>query len=116
MTVIQMLTKMRRDTTTYYQDLDGDGFGDDAVTESSCTMPEGFVDVGGDCDDNNVNAYDSTAVETCDGFDNNCDGNADEGVTTTYYADTDGDTYGDSNSAVEACGFLWAMLPMTQIV
>ena len=70
-------------------------------------MPDGFVDVGGDCDDNNVNAYDNTAVETCDGFDNNCDGNADEGVTTTYYADTDGDTYGDpEDSAVQ-----WNRLP-----
>lgn len=42
-------------------------------------------------------------TETCDGADNNCDGSVDEGVTTTYYTDTDGDLYVDSASSREAC-------------
>ena len=41
----------------------------------------------------NTNNTDGT--EVCDGADNNCDESIDEGATTTYYADTDGDTYGD---------------------
>jgi len=43
------------------------------------------------------------APETCDGMDNNCNGQIDEGVLNTYYADSDGDGYGDPNNDVEAC-------------
>ncbi|MBU1509946.1 putative metal-binding motif-containing protein, partial [Myxococcota bacterium] len=42
--------------------------------------------------------------ETCDGLDNDCDTVIDNGVTTDYYPDTDGDTYGDASAApVAAC-------------
>jgi hypothetical protein len=41
--------------------------------------------------------------EICDGLDNNCDGQTDEGLTSTYYADFDGDGYGDASQPVQAC-------------
>ncbi|MBZ5640777.1 MAG: FG-GAP-like repeat-containing protein, partial [Acidobacteriia bacterium] len=36
---------------TYYRDADGDGFGNSGVTVQACTAPEGYVAVGGDCND-----------------------------------------------------------------
>jgi hypothetical protein len=63
---------------TYYQDLDGDTFGNLAVTQSVCGgPPPGFVLDHTDCDDTNI-AINTTATETCDGVDNNCNGQTDE--------------------------------------
>ncbi len=41
--------------------------------------------------------------EVCDGLDNDCNGIADNGVTTTYYADLDGDSFGNPSAPVSAC-------------
>ncbi|MBK9648576.1 MAG: FG-GAP repeat protein [Deltaproteobacteria bacterium] len=68
-------------------DLDGDGFNSED-----------------DCDDDNA-AVNPDAEEVCDGEDNNCDGAKDEDAAdaTTYYADEDGDGYGDPAAAVLLC-------------
>jgi hypothetical protein len=59
--------------TTYYQDSDGDGFGNPAMTALSCTTaPLGYVSGATDCNDNLANTYPG-ATELCDGVDNNCD-------------------------------------------
>ncbi len=39
-------------------------------------------------------------AEVCDGIDNDCDGSNDEGALTRYYADTDGDDFGDPDGEV----------------
>lgn len=89
-------------TNTYYADNDGDGYGDNSNSISGCTAPTGYVTDNTDCDDNDGNNYPGN-TEVCDGADNNCDGTIDEGVSTTYYADSDNDGYGDSNTAITAC-------------
>ena len=95
----------------WYLDVDDDGYGDDgAVSQVSCTRPTdrktaselGVGNTANDCDDT-VNSIYPGATEVCDGVDNNCDGNIDEGVENTYYIDTDGDTYGDPSVSETAC-------------
>ena len=89
-------------TNTYYQDSDGDGYGNPNVAVQACSAPSGYVSDNTDCDDNNSAAH-PNATEICDGIDNNCDGNTDEGVTNTYYQDSDADGYGNPSVAVQAC-------------
>ena len=64
--------------TTWYQNEDDDDVGTDEVTEEACTRPAGFVAESGDCDDTN-GAIHPEADELCDGRDNDCDEETDEG-------------------------------------
>ncbi|MBK9639422.1 MAG: putative metal-binding motif-containing protein [Bacteroidetes bacterium] len=66
---------------TYYADVDGDTYGNINVTSVSCTgAPVGFVSDATDCNDGNAAVNPGTA-EVCNGIDDNCDGNTDEGLT-----------------------------------
>jgi hypothetical protein len=48
---------------TYYSDLDNDGFGNSSVSLVSCTgAPAGYVLNNTDCDDNDVNVYQSATL------------------------------------------------------
>ncbi|MES2642576.1 MAG: MopE-related protein [Myxococcota bacterium] len=87
---------------THYQDFDGDGFGNPDAVSVSCDAPSGYVQNGNDCDDSENDAYPG-ATEVCDEIDNDCNGVIDEGVTSTWYADADGDTYGDLDAPTNAC-------------
>jgi hypothetical protein len=46
---IRLVSQCR--ATTWYQDADGDGYGNSNVTASSCTAPGGYVATSGDCND-----------------------------------------------------------------
>ena len=94
---------------TWYADADTDTYGDAATTTLACDQPAGFVADATDCDDG-ATAVHPAATEICDGIDNDCDGDIDDAdasldlsSATTWYADSDGDTYGDASSTSRAC-------------
>ena len=108
-------------TTIYYRDEDGDTFGKPSDSVEACSAPDGYVERGSDCKDDDAD-INPGAVELCDGIDNNCDGHADEGFVNTDgdalpdCMDTDDDDDGDpdttdcapldatiNHSAAEAC-------------
>ncbi|MFT4979571.1 MAG: hypothetical protein ACI8S6_005483 [Myxococcota bacterium] len=100
------------DTVPWHQDADEDGYGDgDGESEPvyACTAPTGRVASSDDCDDYDPDVH-PDGDEVCDGKDNDCDGLTDSQdpqvdltTTTTFYADDDGDSYGDPNSLTLAC-------------
>ncbi len=89
-------------TNRYYADADGDGFGDAAAPHDACTLTDGIVVDASDCDDS-TDSINPGASESCDERDNDCNGQVDDGVLTSYYADYDGDGYGDDRITQNAC-------------
>ncbi len=89
---------------TWYTDGDGDGYGDSASGVASCEQPEGTIADGSDCDDAD-RGINPDAVEACDGVDEDCDGEADDGATdgTIWYYDDDEDGYGDPATSTSSC-------------
>jgi hypothetical protein len=92
----------------WYKDADNDGYSDGTTDTISCTRPGGYkvaselTAITGDCDDSN-GAVNPAATEVCNGIDDDCDTLIDEGVTTTYYQDSDSDTYGNPAVSQQAC-------------
>jgi hypothetical protein len=87
--------------TPFYSDVDGDTFGG-ALLGSFCVQPANSSATPGDCNDNEA-SINPASSETCNSLDDDCDGDVDEGVLTSFYMDADGDTYGDMTSMVMAC-------------
>lgn len=67
--------------STWYQDGDGDGYGDGDHTTQACANPDGYVQSSGDCDDNN----------------------GDVSPDTIWYSDTDGDGFGTGGTTLNQC-------------
>jgi hypothetical protein len=89
--------------TSYYLDNDGDGFGAGSPVQDFNSPGPNYVLVGGDCNDNDPN-INPNAIEVCDGIDNNCNNQIDEGLPTqTYYADADGDGFGNPAISTVNC-------------
>jgi large repetitive protein len=93
------------DAPDWYLDADGDGYGLELVSVKSCSVPDGYVAEGGDCNDGST-AHHPGADETCNAADDDCDGIVDEEGSlgaATYYLDADGDGFGDADSPIQAC-------------
>ena len=92
--------------TTYYKDLDGDGWGVAKDTKCLCAPAGDYTATkGGDCNDANP-ATSGGAPESCNGFDDDCDGEIDEAGAegcVSYYADADSDGYGDGGTGACLC-------------
>jgi hypothetical protein len=88
---------------TWYKDLDIDGYSDGSTNTTSCTRPIGYkiaselTATSGDCDDNDQN-QNPGAPEVCNGEDDNCDGETDEGCVFNDPPDADA---GSSQTVVE---------------
>ena len=115
--------------TIYYQDVDGDGFGDINTTILAASKPNGYVIDNTDCDDTNINVnqaptwyidadgdgYGVSSMLSCirpangyslsqlsgTGTDDCDDTDADEKPGATWYIDADGDGY--SGSTMVSC-------------
>ncbi|PKN56670.1 MAG: hypothetical protein CVU56_14940 [Deltaproteobacteria bacterium HGW-Deltaproteobacteria-14] len=91
---------------TYLRDSDQDGWGVAGDTLCLCIPTIPFTTVTpGDCNDADGQIKPS-ALEVCNGKDDDCSGVADDPGTTgcvTFYRDQDGDTWGDAESSQCLC-------------
>lgn len=87
----------------YCWDQDGDGWGDMSYGSALCGTGHhpGWAPIG-DCDDRDPLDHPG-AEEICDGTDNNCDGEADEGLGWMGYFDGDRDGYGRTGDPIKFC-------------
>jgi hypothetical protein len=93
------------DTPDWYPDADGDGYGDPDAPTPACEQPSGYTDDHSDCDDTDPMVFPG-ADEYCNGYDDDCDRSVDENSaldTLTWYADDDGDGFGDPAATAAAC-------------
>ncbi|MBW2254757.1 MAG: hypothetical protein JRI25_09200 [Deltaproteobacteria bacterium] len=93
----------------YYPDGDGDGFGDEAAAPTTACdgAPPGMVTDASDCDDS-LESINPDADEVCNGVDDDCDDDIDEGLVgeQEFYLDSDGDGFGDPDATESPCNGL----------
>ncbi len=97
--------------TTWYADLDGDGYGAPAPNLVLCEAPSGWVDDGTDCDDDDPSLSpgatevcdDADVDEDCDGLADDDDDSVDPSTTSSWYGDDDGDGYGGTVTTTATC-------------
>ncbi len=95
----------------YWNDNDGDGFGDRAMAPIvACTPPATYVTNDDDCDDS-IGAVSPMGTEVCNGIDDNCNGDTDEALRVMLHRDADMDGYGTSVTSAECPGTAgWAAI------
>lgn len=89
---------------TWFRDRDLDGYGDQTERSESATSPDGWVGIGGDCDDGDASIH-PEAVEVCDSVDQDCDGSVDDLAidAVAWYFDSDADGFGDPATVDTSC-------------
>ncbi len=90
-------------TNIYYEDFDGDGYGNNLIYINNCTMPTGYVNNNLDCNDEN-SLINPSMTELCNLIDDNCNGIIDEGLALfTLFRDLDEDTFGNDTDFITSC-------------
>ncbi len=93
-------------TTTYYQDIDNDAYGNSTVTIEACSLPFGYAGQNSDCND--LNSYiNPAAAELCNGIDDNCNITVDEGFTNeacSYVCESNAFIWTNNNGSLSCCG------------
>ncbi len=91
---------------TWFADTDGDSFGDPSAALDACDAPPGYLADNTDCQDADATIRPG-GTEVCFGADEDCDGLIDEADPDTqlssWYADTDGDSFGNLGALSLAC-------------
>lgn len=87
--------------TNWYQDADGDGYGNPAVVLRAAVQPAGYVADNTDCDDADGGNYPGNS-ELFDARDNDCDAQADNGLSGRYVSKAGVDS-GACASVATAC-------------
>ena len=93
------------DGSTYYVDVDGDGYGATASETVACEAPSGSVTEGGDCDDSSADVSPAGVEDCTTAADDDCSGSAnDEDALscTDWFVDGDDDNHGATDAA-SAC-------------
>jgi len=92
------------DASSWFPDIDSDGFGDHSGAILGCEAPDGWIADGTDCDDGNFDIHPG-ADERCNEVDDDCDGETDEDPVDgeTWYQDQDADGHGIPEDPIEAC-------------
>jgi hypothetical protein len=85
-----------------FEDADADGFGNPDMFIETCDVPQGYVFESSDCNDADA-TINPAADEICDELDNNCDGQINEEIGDLYFADADGDGFGNADAVINSC-------------
>ena len=97
--------RIDEDPPTWYHDDDEDGFGDTATAAVQCPPPTPTsIQEPGDCDDD-LPSVNPDATDVCNGIDDDCNGFIDDDPEegSEWFADEDGDGFGDPQTATIAC-------------
>ncbi len=90
-------------SSTWYRDLDGDGYGDPDSALEACEQPDGWIEDSSDCNDGDDEVHPG-AFDRTNGKDDDCDGDVDivwlGGVHGTLLGNEDGDRAGSSLACV----------------
>jgi predicted outer membrane repeat protein len=90
---------------TWYEDNDGDGWGNPDAASDGCDAPMGYVADATDCDDDDDEIH-PAGTEVCNGEDDDCNGSVDGEDATdaeTWYEDADHDGQGDPATGTVTC-------------